>query len=172
MQKFIILFRGINVGGNNILPIKEFVAQLKAHGFENVSSYIQSGNLALKYMDDPTEKVQTLVNENYGFKPEVFLLKEMEFADIFSNNPYNGLDGKFIHFYFCKNDIELNQELVNKVIDETEQYVVKDNVLYLSAPKGIGRSKFVSEIEACLGQKATGRNLNTVAKLSSMLKNL
>ena len=60
---------------------------------------------------------------------------------------------------------------LNKYIAESEEFTVIGNVFYLHAPKGIGRSKLVANIESCIGQRATGRNLNTVNKISNMLKN-
>ena len=172
MDKFVILFRGINVGGNNLLSMKEFITKLKANNFESIDLYIQSGNIVLKSMNDPTAKIQSIVSDNFGFKPEIFTLNETEFSEAYTNNPYTVGEGKFIHFYFCKNNIELNQDSIDKFIVDSEQYSVKGNIFYLFAPYGIGRSKLVANIERCLGQNTTGRNLNTVNKINSMLKGI
>ena len=171
MHKFIIFFRGINVGGNNLLPMKELVPLLKQNGYESVSSYIQSGNIVLKSPNNPVEQVQSLVSENFGFSPVLLTLGEPAFSTSVLNNPYKEFEGKFVHFYFCENDITLDMDTLNKYITSSEEYTVKGNVFYLHAPEGIGRSKLVANIESCLGQSATGRNLNTVNKISSMLKN-
>ena len=48
MQQFIILFKGVNVGGKNRLPMKEFVGLLKQKEYQDVFSYIRSGNIVLK----------------------------------------------------------------------------------------------------------------------------
>jgi uncharacterized protein (DUF1697 family) len=45
MKTFIVLLRGINVGGKNLLPMRKLVGSLEALGLENVSTYIQSGNV-------------------------------------------------------------------------------------------------------------------------------
>jgi uncharacterized protein (DUF1697 family) len=171
VQKFIVLFRGINVGGNNILPMKELVPLLEQSGYESVSSYIQSGNIVLKSPKNPTEQVQSIISKNFGFAPAVFSLEESVFSTSALNNPYKEFEGKFVHFYFCKNNLNLVQDKLNKYISSSEEYTVKGNVLYLYAPQGIGRSKLVTNVESCLGQSATGRNLNTINKISTMLKN-
>ncbi len=44
MKTYIALFRGINVGGKNTLPMRELVAVLEDLGARNVKTYIQSGN--------------------------------------------------------------------------------------------------------------------------------
>jgi uncharacterized protein (DUF1697 family) len=58
---------------------------------------------------------------------------------------------------------------VDKWLSSTETYYVENNVFYLHAQEGIGRSKVVANIESCLGQPATGRNLNTVNKITTMI---
>lgn len=53
----------------------------------------------------------------------------------------------------------------------SEEYQLHDHMFYLHAPNGIGRSKLVSYIEACLGVSVTERNLNTILKLEEMVQN-
>jgi uncharacterized protein (DUF1697 family) len=45
VNTYIVLFRGINAGGKNILPMKELVEIFEGMGFEKVKTYIQSGNV-------------------------------------------------------------------------------------------------------------------------------
>jgi uncharacterized protein (DUF1697 family) len=169
MKKYIILFRGINVGGKNLLPMKALVPLLEKKGFDDVSSYIQSGNVVLKSTSEPAEAIARIVLDNFGFSPNIFTMNEDEFSMALTNNPYQTFEGKFVHFYFCHHSIELNQEKMAKYFAGSEVYFVKDKVFYLHAPDGIGRSKLVANIEACLGQPATGRNLNTANKVATML---
>lgn len=171
MKKFILLFKGVNVGGNNLLPMKELVELLKQCDYQSVSSYIQSGNIVLKSPNNPTEHIQNIVSKNFGFTPEIFTLDEVALSSLALDNPYNEFEGKFVHLYFCKNDIKLVHDKLSKYIATSEAYTVKRNVFYLHAPQGIGSSKLVSNIASCLGQATTGRNLNTVNKISSMVKN-
>jgi uncharacterized protein (DUF1697 family) len=169
VKKYIVLFRGINVGGKNLLPMKQLVSLLEKDGFEDVSFYIQSGNLVLKSIETPEEVIKTVVLNNFGFSPEVFILDETQFSNALSNNPYLSFEGKFVHFYFCHNSIKLNQEKMDQYLTGSEKYFINEKVFYLHAPDGIGRSKLVANIEKCLGQSATGRNLNTANKISAML---
>ena len=52
----------------------------------------------------------------------------------------------------------------------SERFRLTDNALYLHAPEGIGRSRFASRAERCLGVAATARNWRTVSKLSELLE--
>ena len=171
VQTFIILFKGVNVGGNNLLPMKKLVADLEKHNFHDVASYIQSGNIVLKSADDPVKKVATIINENYGFTPEIFAMNQAQLSMAVSHNPFTEYEGKLVHFYFCHQPIEINNAKLTQYLDPSETYHIQGNVFYLYAPNGIGRSKLVSNIESCLGQKATGRNLNTMHKICTMVDN-
>jgi uncharacterized protein (DUF1697 family) len=48
MNTYVILLRGINVGGKNNMPMAQLVLFLEEHGFTNVITYIQSGNVILQ----------------------------------------------------------------------------------------------------------------------------
>jgi uncharacterized protein (DUF1697 family) len=171
MQTFVILLRGINVGGNNLLPMKSLVPLLTASGYQNISTYIQTGNIVLTSNNDtnPEHDIKALITEQFGFTPNTFVIQTNEFSKSVANNPYQSFEGKFVHFYFCQQDIKLKMDNVDKWLSSTETYYVENNVFYLHAPEGIGRSKLVANIESCLGQPATGRNLNTVNKITTMI---
>ena len=47
MTAYLVLLRGINVGGKNKVPMPELRTVLEDAGFENVSTYIASGNVLL-----------------------------------------------------------------------------------------------------------------------------
>lgn len=170
MKTYVILFRGINVGGKNRLPMKELVALLEESGFQNIKTYIQSGNVILKGKRISPEELAKMISVKFGFKPEVFILDESEFALSIKHNPFHSAEGKTAHFFFCSKEPELNPERLEKYLAASEQYKLKNRVFYLYAPEGIGRSKLVANIESCLGVPVTGRNLNTMTKLQEMLK--
>jgi len=171
MNQYVILFRGINVGGNNRLPMKELVKSLVDNGFCDVKAYIQSGNIVLKSQSDPAESIRSIVQKKFDFSPEVLALEESEFNSSLEDNPYGCAEGKLTHIYFCKGSPKIDRERLDRFKAESEEYFIEGRIFYLHAPNGIGRSKLVANIESCLGVSATGRNLNTVRKLREMLKN-
>jgi uncharacterized protein (DUF1697 family) len=169
MKTYIILLRGVNVGGKNLLPMKELRTLLESNGFQNVNTYIQSGNIVLTASQRPENEIETLIQNEFGFTPVILTLSKEEFKSAVANNPYKEYEGKFVHFYFCMDTPGLNTTKLEGLASETERYKVADKVFYLHAPDGIGRSKLVKKIEDCLGVSATGRNLNTVKKLEEMM---
>lgn len=172
MNTYIALFRGINVGGRNLLPMKDLVRLMEENNYQNVKSYIQSGNLIFQSDKEPDVEIAVQIKKHYGFKPEILFLSAQAFYLAAKNSPFQLVEGKTAHFYFCKNTPKVNLTKLEGLIAESEQYSINGNVLYLHAPQGIGRSKLVANIEGCLGVSATGRNLNTVNKLLTLLDNI
>lgn len=171
MSTFVVLLRGINVGGKNLLPMKEFKIALALAGFEDCKTYIQSGNIVLSSAKNPEKQIAALILNQFGLRSDVLALSSDAFNVSVANNPYKEFEGKTVHFYFCKTAPKPNYSKLDALAQETERYELAGNVLYLLAPNGIGRSKVVAGIEACLGVTATGRNLNTVRKLADMVEN-
>lgn len=169
MNSYIILLRGINVGGRNILPMKDLREVLTSNGFSHVQTYIQSGNIIAQSSSTASENLSSLIQSNFGFMPEILVLDIDEFLDSVKNNPFSSDNGKTIHFYFCADLPALDMEKLSKLKADSEEYFLQGKTFYLHAPDGIGRSKLVSNIESCLNTKATGRNLNTIKKLQEML---
>lgn len=171
METYVVLFRGVNVGGKNLLPMKELISALEKNGYQDVKTYIQSGNVVLKGKQFSSGDIAKLVSDKFGFNPEVLVLKKSEFLSSIKHNPFHPKEGKSAHFYFCSKKPKVNSENLEKYLAETEEYKLVDRVFYLHAPNGIGRSKLVANIELCLGVPVTGRNLNTIKKLEEMVKN-
>jgi uncharacterized protein (DUF1697 family) len=168
MKTFIALFRGINVGGRNKLPMKELTPLLEQHDCKNVITYIQTGNVIFQRESAP-DNFSSLVETHFGFKPSVMILTKDEYLQAVTNNPFPTFSGKEVHFYFCKGLPSPDVDKINTVKAASENYRIIENVFYLHAPDGIGRSKLITNIEKCLGVAATGRNLNTVSKLVTLL---
>lgn len=168
MKDYVIFLRGINVGGKNMLPMKELRSLLEANGLGNVRSYIQSGNILAKSQHISSSKIGSLIESQFGFSPDIMILEISDFFKSIDNNPFLSPDGKTVHFYFCERVPTIDKEKIEKYADKSEEYEIHGNVFYLHAPNGIGRSKLVSNLESCLNTRATGRNLNTIRKMQEL----
>lgn len=60
MKTYLILLRGINVGGKNKVPMAQLKTCLEELGMSNVATYIASGNV-IGDSDQPEEKLQALI---------------------------------------------------------------------------------------------------------------
>jgi uncharacterized protein (DUF1697 family) len=174
MNSYIALFRGINVGGNNILPMKELAGILEDLGCEKVKTYIQSGNVVFQSKkEQPHElagEITAKILEHYGFEPKVILLEKSDLQDAIENNPFATDDGKALHFFFLASRPEkADLERLMALKSASEAYKLHKKVFYLYTPDGLGRSKLATKVEQCLGIPATARNWNTVSKLLSLI---
>ena len=169
VKTYIVLFRGINVGGKNLVPMKELVVVLGKCNYQNIKTYIQSGNIVLQSQKRPNN-IAAIFQKKFGFEPVVYVIKESELHAAIANNPYKSPNGKDIHFYFCKDKPKIDTVKLERYKSESEEFHIDVKVFYLYAPDGIGRSKLAANVESCLGVAATGRNLNTIHKLQHMVQ--
>ena len=176
MKTYIALFRGINVGGKHILPMKELVAELEGLGLQDIKTYIQSGNVIFRSKVTDTAqlcgKISAAVKKGHGFEPQVLLLDSAALDKAIRGNPYpeaevapNTLHLNFLAAIPPKPDLNA----LEKIRAENERYYLAQDVLYLHAPDGIGRSKLAAGMERLLGVPLTSRNWNTVRKLKDMI---
>ena len=179
MKTYIALFRGINVGGKSTLPMKELVAILEDLGCRSVKTYIQSGNAVFEStITDASELANGIsrkVKQRRGFQPFVLLLGIKELEKAIAHNPFPEAeaDPKSLHVGFLASaprnpDLEKLQSLRKA----SEQFRLIDNVYYLYAPEGVGRSKLAANSERLLGVSMTDRNWSTVCKIMQIAKEM
>ena len=170
MQTWIALLRGINVGGNHIVSMKELAGHLEADGFREVRTYIQSGNVVLQSPERPDDRISDLIGRWYGFWPAVLALSAEELRQAEAGNPFKTDLGKTVHFFFCDREpAQVDHALLEALKAPNEGYRLSGTVFYLYAPDGIGRSRLADKIgQALPGVTITARNLNTVKKLLEM----
>lgn len=177
MNTYIALFRGINVGGKNLLPMKDLVAIFKSMNYANIQTYIQSGNVIFQSKDVVSKgcgvEIGKRVFETMGFAPKVLIITAAELQQAFANNPFTPSDGKALHFFFLDSPpLQPDIAKLAAIKTPTEEFKLTDDVFYLYAPGGIGRSKLAAEVEKALGIPVTARNWNTVGKLLLMVEKL
>lgn len=174
MPTYLALFRGINIGGHNKLPMNELVSLLEEIGCRSIQAYIQSGNIIFdskkRNRHDLADEIQHSISRRYGFSPTVLLMSPAEIQSAIEENPFPVDSGKALSFLFLESSpAKPDIDRLNALKTESEKFMLKDRVFYLYAPDGVGRSKLAGNIERCLGVTATGRNWNTVSRLASML---
>ena len=177
MKTYIALFRGINIGGNNILPMKELVAILESIGAQNVKTYIQSGNAIFQSKETNASLVSNTISaaikKSRDFEPQVLLLELEEMGKVVRSNPFPEAESelKTLHVHFLasvpKNP---NFDALESIKSDRERFVLKDCIFYLHAPNGIGRSKLAANAEKLLGVPVTARNWRTVCKVMAIAK--
>jgi uncharacterized protein (DUF1697 family) len=167
MEILLALLRGINVGGNNILPMAELKSLCEEVGFKNVRTYIQSGNVIFESKLDQEKAVAKLQKALKGKLPNpvaVMIRTIEELETIISNNPFPSANPSQVGVLFLeqKFDQSIVQEFSKK---ETEEIVTGEREIYIHYPKGMGQSKLKFPKSA---KDGTVRNINTVKKLAEL----
>ena len=177
MKTYIALFRGINVGGSNVLPTKELVALLENLGSQNVKTYIQSGNAVFQYKEKNasllSNRISAAIKKSHGFEPQAVLLELEEIEKAVGSNPFPEAESepKALHLFFLSSmPKNPDFEALESIKSRRERFALKGGVFYLHAPDGIGRSKLAASAEKLLGVSMTGRNWRTVCKVLAMAK--
>jgi len=84
-MKYLVLLRGINVGGKNMIKMNELRAAAEQAGLQNVSTYINSGNLlceSLLSKDTVANKLSQTIHDNFGLQIDLVILSADEVTAI------------------------------------------------------------------------------------------
>lgn len=177
MTTRIVLLRGINVVGKRLLPMRELVAILERDGFEEVRSYIQSGNVVLRSRQGSAaalaRRIGTLVRASHGFEPQVLVLSVAELAAAVAANPFADADDhpQTLHLFFlAAAPPQPDLAALAALRTGREGFALNARVFYLHTPDGFPRSKLAARAERLLGVAATARNWRTVNKLLAIAR--
>lgn len=175
MKTWIVLLRGINVGGHASLPMKDLKATLEALDGRDVQSYIQSGNVVLRHRESDAGKlaagIRRAIRERHALDPEILVLGAGQFDAIASANPFPEAEDAptSLHVYFLANPAKTpDLDKLAALKGDNERFELTAEAFYLHAPDGIGRSKLAEKVEKALGVPVTARNWRTVSRLREM----
>lgn len=167
MNKYIVLLRGINVSGKNKISMAELREVLNTLGFQNVQTYIQSGNIVLDANESKIEvcsKIHLSIKEKFGFDIPVLARTPEEWKKTIDKYPFPIENEKIVAFSFL-NKVPAQKEIEVKGIND-DQYKIEDDMVYLYCPSGFGKTKLTNNtIEKKLAVIATTRNYKTTIKL-------
>ncbi|WP_297099114.1 DUF1697 domain-containing protein [uncultured Draconibacterium sp.] len=177
MKTYVAILRGINVSGKNKIKMDALKSSFSSLGFEQVQTYIQSGNVVFKYQEMSSEDLAELINkqilDDFGFDVPVLVLDSVQLETIVKNNPFVGDESKevqFLHVTFLKETPKnVNNEKINSYVKAEEEFEVSECAVYLYCPHGYGKTKLNNNFfESQLKVTATTRNWKTTLKLLEM----
>jgi len=175
-MKYLLLLRGVNVGGNHRVPMADLRALFTAAGCTDVHSYINSGNLFFTSSlatAAVTELTSQLLKANFDFPIDFRVLTQPEFmADLALAPAWWGQESQLRHnalFKLTKYDSELEQWLLPKLTDY-DQVLITPNVIFWTSTLKVNFSKsFYSKLIGTPFYKQTSaRNYNTTMKLKNL----
>ena len=91
-MKYIALLRGINIGSKNRIKMADLRTIFESMGYENVKTYLQSGNVIFDADSDNetkiADRIEKKINKTFGFSVNIIIRTESELKDIVNNNPF------------------------------------------------------------------------------------
>ncbi|OGJ45359.1 hypothetical protein A2272_02860 [Candidatus Peregrinibacteria bacterium RIFOXYA12_FULL_33_12] len=176
-MKYILLLRGINVGGNRKVEMKRLKAVLEALGYSNVSTYLNSGNAIFeseKAREIIQKEIEINLEKEFGFAIQVLLKNEEEMKKIAQSIPenwQNNDDQKTdVAFVFPEIDSEktINELPIKKVFVDIRY--VKGAIFWNVDRKNYNKSNLNKIISHKYYKFMTVRNVNTARFLGGMKK--
>jgi uncharacterized protein (DUF1697 family) len=174
-MRYVCLLRGINVSGHRKVTMKELLAMCTELGFQNATSYLQSGNLIL-HSKLKAAQVESLIereiSSRFGY-PDVAVMAwtGADIAAAIKGMPvgWKDYDQSKLHFSFLK---EAGKSAGAAALSDylPDEFSVGKHVVYVYCPNGYGRTKLNNSFfERLLVTKATTRNWNTTSNLLELV---
>ncbi len=172
-MKYVAFLRGINVGGKNKIKMETLREICSALGFENVKTYINSGNMIFETgkTDDKklAEKIEKVIEKGFGLQIKTIVRSTAEIEEIVKNNPFDGQfeNDKDLHVFFLEEEMpEEKRELLLSNNSENEQYFVRGREIFCLLRVSVLDSLMGKDyIAKKLKVSSTARNWRTVNKV-------
>jgi uncharacterized protein (DUF1697 family) len=179
--RVVALLRGINLGPTRRVPMPALRELLSGAGFEDVRTYVQSGNIVLSYdrshdgsPESVARRIEGLIAEEFGFDVPVVVRTRNELADVVALNPLGDVADNPKRYQVTFLQSELPAETAARLEAlrvDPEQIVIAGRELYTWHPEGVARSKLWARTAATKGLGGvvgTARNWTTVTTLLEM----
>lgn len=177
MHTYISLLRGINVNGQKLIKMDALRALYENLGFQNVKSYLQSGNVIFNTdqvsSEELTAAIKSAILATFGFEVPVLILTPVQLQKAIDSNPFadtTAFETASIYFTFLFSAASLDDfAIVEAKKSDTERLLLKNQLVYLYCPNGYGKTKLSNNfIESKLKLLATTRNWKTVNELHAL----
>jgi uncharacterized protein (DUF1697 family) len=178
MPVLIGLLRAVNLGGHNTVKMEHLRQLCTSLGFEDVATYVQSGNVVFHSHLPADEAAKALgegLEKEVGFRCDVIVRTRDEMREVVARNPFDmdGRDASKLSVLFLASDPGSEvREQVGAIPTAGEEVKALRREVFIYYPDGMGRSKLPAALDKVLRVKGTGRNWRTVSKLLAMAEAL
>jgi uncharacterized protein (DUF1697 family) len=175
----IALLRGINVGGHKIIKMDQLRNAFEELGFENVATYVQSGNVVFKSPKETSanlsRKIEEMLLRRFNMSVPVIVRTAEEVGEVLRNNAFlkeRGADVTRLHVTFLSHAPQRTAVRgLDAIAAGEDRFHCRGQEIYLHCPNGFGGTKLsINAFEKVLAVGATTRNWNTVNKLYEMTR--
>jgi uncharacterized protein (DUF1697 family) len=175
---FVALLRGVNVGGNNIISMRELKESFEEIGFARVSTYINSGNVIFTTKETDARKleikIERMLNKDFQLDSKVVVRGLVEMEQLVQSLPktWTGDRDWRYNVLFLRHTID-SEKILEELTTSTdiEQLTYVPGTLLWSAPvTGINKTMMHKLPSRKVFREMTVRNLNTTKKLCELMK--
>jgi uncharacterized protein (DUF1697 family) len=180
MQTYIALLRGINVSGQKLVKMDRLRSAFSQCGFENVRTYVQSGNVVFEAPRAPiatlTRQIEKEILAEFGFSVPVLVIPKADFEKVIERNPFSGEKGgipsRLYVTFLSRTPVKARLNVLAAIPAGNDRFHYAKGAVYLSCPEGYGKAKLSNAaIERALEGVATTRNWKTVNELCRLAAN-
>jgi uncharacterized protein (DUF1697 family) len=173
----IAMLRGINVGGHKRIKMDQLRASFEALGFEQVKTYIQSGNVVFKAGKSSTSKLSRRIEErilqDFGLSVSVISRTAGEMNKTIAGNPFlkeRGIEPAKLHVMFLSEaPTPAALKKLAEVTTAPDQCRCSDREIYFYLPNGVSQSVlWKTPVDRILAVTTTMRNWKTVNSVHRM----
>lgn len=170
MTVFVALLRGINVGGAGKLAMADLRRIATGCGFEDVRTYVQSGNVVFRANGSRAAVAKSLraaIAAETPVDPAIAIRTADQLAKVVDGCPFD--DTANVHVTFLVEGASSSRPHVDPDQFEPERYAIRGSEVYLYLPNGMGRSKLAQALsKGKAAADGTTRNWRTVTTLLEM----
>ncbi|WP_333617974.1 DUF1697 domain-containing protein [Dietzia sp.] len=179
IPRVIVLPRGINVGGNNKVPMPALRDALARRGYTGVRTLLASGNIIVpdpggeRGADTVCDAVRECMDTDFGVAVDCVARTDTEMRDVLAADPFGKVAVNGSRYLVTFLSAPLSPELVAEY-EATDlgpgEYVFAGREVFTWAPEGVLSLRLdYSRLAKDAGCAATARNWNTVAKIVAAL---
>lgn len=169
---YILFLRGVMPTGKNKVPMAQLKECLVDFGFQDVKTWIQTGNVVLKTelsRDAISVTVSRLIEEKIGAIIPVIVKTREELIQILDENPYKNAGYDISRVFFSMFNGEPENALKSALLDADyfpEYLTISTQVAYMYIPGIYGKGRLSNSFfEKKMKIVATSRNYNTITKM-------
>ena len=176
MTTHLALLRGINVSGHNMMKMDALKTMLGNIGFQNIRTYLQSGNVFVDSEEDAS-KVGFMIKQEifkvFGHEVPTIVITKEDLELCFKNSPFlkeKDIDTKKLYVAFVSTQLKKENIKDLKISQfKPDEASIDGNRIFIKYAVGAGKTRFDQKyIEKKLNVTATIRNWNTVTNLLAM----
>jgi uncharacterized protein (DUF1697 family) len=170
---YVALLRGINVGGNNMLPMKDLATMFAKAGCNAVKTYIASGNVVFRADRELASRIPAAIAKaitaRLQLRIPIVVRTSRDLRRVADNNPFlaRGVDPDKLHVVFLADKPRAPAvAALDPKRSPPDEFIVRGSEIYLHCPNGLGRTKLSNAyFDSKLETVSTARNWRTVLKL-------